>query len=155
MNDAVTADVIVRPAFDLADYDVHTNAERGMPMPLMHPRSLTPLVNADGTKVTITMLGRASDTYRDLQRVINEENVLRQSQGVRTTLDDVTAENTRMLLVCCKAWNLDRLDGRPFPYSEENARRLFTDPRFIWVRDAALMFMRNDGNFLPTASRGS
>jgi hypothetical protein len=138
------------PAFDLASFDTRTASERGVPMPLLHPRSAAPLTNADGSAVSITLLGRASDTYRDLFRTLQEERITRMSQGIRQTHDDSLNEDTRILVACTKGWNIEALDGAAFPYTAENSQRLWVDTRFLWVRDAAIGFIRNDGNFLPT-----
>lgn len=138
------------PKFDLADYETRTKSESGAPMPLLHPRTIAPLTNDDGSPTTITLLGRASDLYRDLFRQLQEERITRMAAGIRTTPEDQTIEDTRILVACTKTWNIDALDGQAFPFSRENAQKLWSDARFLWIRDAAIAFMRNDGNFLPT-----
>lgn len=136
--------------FDLATLDTRTRAEAGAPMTVRNPRTGAPVLNGDGQEVTITLLGRGSQTYEDVQRRMLERRVERQAQGVRISAEDTYAEDTAILAACTKGWTFEALDGQPFPCTPENVNRLWNDRRFPWLRDAAIAFLSQHGNFLST-----
>jgi hypothetical protein len=83
------------PKFDLSQFETRTKSEAGVPMPLLHPRNITPLLNDDGTPASITLLGRSSDTYRETFRMLQEERIARMAAGIRSTPEDQVQEATR------------------------------------------------------------
>jgi hypothetical protein len=135
--------------FDLASLDTRTRSEAGVPMTVVHPKTRGPVSRADGTVVTITLLGRCSDTYRDKQRELNERNAEMASRGIRQGRDEREQDDIELLVACTRAWTFDQLDGVDFPCTPENARRLWGDTRFLWLRDQSISHIQTDGNFLP------
>ncbi len=136
--------------FDFSTLDTNTLAETGVPMTVRHPKTGATLLREDGEAVTITLLGRGSATYEDVQRRIQERHVERQAAGMRLTPDDLKAADTDILIACTKGWNFERLDGTDFPASAANIAKFWTDRRFPWLREAAIGFISNHANFLPT-----
>lgn len=144
--------------FDLAQLDPTTRAEEGVEMRIIHPRTGQPVFADDGkTPATITLRGQRSETFRDALTRIQRRNAGLDNQGVVLGPDQLQTqrdqENTEFLVACTVAWNGLSLDGKPFEYSPENVRRLWTDRRFVIVREQALAFIMRDGNFLADTSR--
>jgi hypothetical protein len=135
--------------FDLASLDTRTRSEAGVPLTLVHPKTRGPVTRADGSVVTVTLLGRCSDTHRDKSRELAERTAEMASRGIRQSRDEREADDAELLVACTKGWTIDKMDGQDFPYSPENARRLWTDTRFLWLRDQAVNHVLTDGNFLP------
>jgi hypothetical protein len=53
--------------FDLACIDTLTRSQQCAPMEVINYRTGLPMRHADGTPVTVTLLGRASDVYREME----------------------------------------------------------------------------------------
>jgi hypothetical protein len=135
--------------FDISSLDTRTRSEAGVPMIVVHPKTRGPVARADGTTVFITLLGRCSDTYRDKQREIAERNAETAARGIRQSRDEREQDDVELLVSCTKSWTIDQMDGEGFPCTDANARRLWSDTRFLWLRDQAIAHIQTDGNFLP------
>lgn len=138
--------------FDISAFDTLTASQAGTPMPLLNLRTGAAYLRADGSPVTITLLGRASDVYRAQQRTLQERRADRNARGITLTPDDSAQEDGQLLAACTVAWTIDEMDGQQFPFSADNARLLWTDPRFIALRDRGVRWILDDGNFMPTSS---
>jgi hypothetical protein len=141
--------------FDLSCLDTHTASQAGTPMTLVNYRTLAPMVRPDGSLVTITMLGRASDVYRDTQRALQETRADRASRGIRPSVDETVAEDVQLLTACTVAWTIDQLDGKDFPCTPDNVRLMWNDQRFTALRDRAIRYIIDDGTFLPASPPAS
>jgi hypothetical protein len=58
-------------------------------------------------------------------------------------------------VLCTKAWTFKILDGKEFPCTQQNIRKLWNDVRFRSLRETAIGFILNDGNFLQDLSGSS
>jgi hypothetical protein len=135
--------------FDIASLDTRSRSEEGVPMTLVHPKTRGPVPRADGSTVNITLLGRCSDTYREKQRELAEKAAEKASRGIRRSREEIEQDDIELLVACTRDWSIDSMDGQPFPFSKDNARRLWGDTRFLWLRDQAVAHVQTDGNFLP------
>lgn len=142
-------------AFDAARLDTLTMSQVGTPMPVVSPRTGIAYLRDDGSPVTITLLGRASDVYRTQQRQLQERRADRNVRGIIATPDELAAEDAQVLAACTVTWTMDELDGRPFPFSADNARLFWSDPRFIAQRDRGIRYIVDDGNFMLPSSLAS
>lgn len=142
------------PEFDLADVAT-VRSDDGVPMTVVHPKSRQPITHDDGSLMTITLLGRSSEAFREILRQIqiNRAEIANRRQVL--TDDDVFLEDTQTLVACTADWSIRQLDGQPFPANPQNIRKLWGDTRFRWLRERALQFILEDGNFLPLASTNS
>jgi hypothetical protein len=136
-------------SFDIASFDTRTNSQAGVPMTLISIKNRAPIVQPAGTPVTITLFGRTSDVYRDMQRDLQEQNTDKLARGIRPNREERDQDDVELLVVCTKAWTIDQRDGQAFPFTPENARLLWSDLRFLWLRDQAVAFIQTDANFLP------
>lgn len=145
--------------FDFGDLAL-TRTEEGAPFLIRHPRTGLLIYNEKKQPLSITFLGQHSDRFRDIMRGIQlrraefRNNALTLNPGNPEPLPQATidAENTELLAGCTVNWTIETMFGEPFPFSPENAQRLYADRRFFWVRDPALSFIQSDGNFLAEGS---
>jgi hypothetical protein len=141
-------------AFDIAAADTYTAAVRGVEMPLLNPKTGEPFREAGadgrpGKPVTISVYGHPHPRVRDAMKVVTERQLRAHSFEVKRSDEEVEQDDIDVACAATFGWSFTALDGAPFPYSEENARRFYADPRFRSVRRQVLRFVNSDGNFLP------
>lgn len=144
-------------SFDLNSLDTLTASEAGAEMSILHPRTGLPILKpkADpndprpAQPYAIRLHGRNSTQYREAQRALNERRADMAARGIIRTADEFEQDDIDLLVACTKGWDLDQLDGQPFAFSHENARKLWSDRRFLSLRDRAVKFILDDANFLP------
>ncbi len=134
--------------FELARLDTAARSEAGVSMPVTDLRTGQPFTDEDGAAVQIVLRGRNSDAFRTAQRRIQERRTAILARGASLSREDIQRNDIELLEACTAGWTALTLDGQPFPYSAENARRLWADPRFEWLTAMAVAFIGNDGNFL-------
>lgn len=61
-------------------------------------------------------------------------------------------EETDYLVAATLDWNLIQ-GGQPIPCTAENARRIYTDPKRVWVRDQALAGVRKSELFIAASAK--
>lgn len=138
------------PDFDLASLDTHTRAQTGVAMPVVHPRDRLPVTLSDGTPFTITLCGRSSDVFRRATINVESAQAERAAHGRVSTPEESERDNVEILTACTRGWTTFPMDGQPFEFSVENARKLWGDRRFLWMREQAMRFVRDDANFLAS-----
>ncbi len=134
--------------FDIATLDTLTLSEEGVPMPVAHPKTRKALIGSNGTPITVTLLGKNSDTARAAMRRQADRASERASRGIVSSPEDRERNDAEFLAACTKAWTFDQMDGAPFPCTSQNAEKLWSDQRFRWLREQALAFILEDGNFI-------
>jgi hypothetical protein len=137
--------------YDLGSYGTVLD-EDGAVMAI-RPPGRQPLLNPDRTPMTVTLLGRTSDTFRTVLRSIQERRseILNRREAI--SQDHMYKEDTDTLLACTVAWTIQKFQGKqPFPLNRTNALMIWTDPHLLWLREAALNFVVQDANFLPVVS---
>jgi hypothetical protein len=129
-------------------------ANDGAEMFIRHPTSFELMRNADDSPASITIRGQTSRAFRDTVLAMNRKRAERRltDDEIRSQ-DHIYETDTELLVACTAGWNFDQLaPDEPLPYSEDNARKLWTDERFAFLRFQAVQFMLNNGNFLPAPS---
>lgn len=142
--------------FDMAEFDSVTRSEAGVAMPVLNPRNRRPLLNDDGSPISIILLGRQSQAFRETVKSMNARQALEVAERAASVVppppQDMQAvrdaENTELLIVCTRDWTFRRLDGHDFPCTPINIQKFWNDRRFAGIRDAALAFITQDVNFL-------
>ena len=122
-------------------------------MVIVSPIDGNPLRAADGTEAWIDLLaasgsiGRQHDRER-IDRLTRQQARVVTAEAAETDLNDKLAKLT-------KGWFLVGFDGEPIdvPCTRENARDLYQEPDFAWLRDQAIGFANNLGNFPPAVSK--
>jgi hypothetical protein len=126
--------------FDLSSLDTRTRAIAGVDMPILHPRTGAPMMREDKAPVTIKLLGPQSDVSRAIRREISQRRIDMEGRGITYTDDDFMRDRQDILVACTVDWTIEDLDGQPFPFSPENARKLWADNRWLWLSTAAFNF---------------
>jgi hypothetical protein len=127
-------------------------ADTGVAMPIIHPGSRQPMKNKDGSPMSIKLLSRWSDPFQECLRAIQLNRARFAERGETMGQDDLFDEDTATLLACTTEWTIKQLDGKEFPCSPQNIKRLWLDKRFRWLRERALNFILRDANFLAAGS---
>jgi len=133
------------PGFDLAQFDASA-ASSGSRMTIADP------VTGEDTDLWIQLQGKDSDEYRKAQRAIANRR-LRQSQRRRNrfelTAEEIEEEALDLLVAVTIGWSDTLyLDGKPLPFSADNARSLYT--RFAWLKEQVDRFVDDRANFMRT-----
>jgi len=133
-------------SFDLSS--IATVPDTAAAMEVLHPHTGKVLTRSDGTAIAIQLLSIDSDRVSRYQA--DERNrVLGSARPQIMTAEREDTDTVDLLVVATESWNFDALDGKPFPYSAVNARKLYGDRRFRSVRQQALNFIYQRGNFIP------
>lgn len=133
-------------AFDISKASNFEQASAGVPMEVLAP-SGEPLRDGDGNVVTITLRGRLSREAQAAQRENANRRLDLAKRGKDTTAETIEYEGTLLLAACTAAWSFTELDGQPFPFTPENARKFWADERFRGIREQANIFVANEQNF--------
>ncbi len=143
--------------FDASLLDFETPSNEGVFMPFLdgRQRPITRVVDGKTEKLGVWLRGQYSDAAN---RAIDEQN--RQAVDLarrnETPPHDQGEQNRTGILVACTVnWNLDSLDGHPFPCTPQNAQRFWSDSRFRRYRHQAWAFINNDANFSPPSADDS
>ena len=138
--------------FDIASLDTLTLSERGVPMTVVNPKTAMPVLDTAGKPVVIMLKGRAADAFETTQEAIRQARGDRAARGIISSTAEIKEEDVRLLCALTMGWTIEQIDGQDFPFSPENARRLWSDPRWPWLKERAIQFAQGDGNFLMTSS---
>lgn len=143
----------------LASLNIATTANRGAVMNVLHPNDRTPLKQADGSEITITLLGRDSDEFikadRAARKAIREALVRRTPYAPAD--EDRAADQT--LAACTVAWSgipagwlePGGTSEEPAPFSAENAAKLYGNPGVRWLREQVDEFIAARANFMKAS----
>lgn len=105
--------------FDLSTLDTGTRRkEDGVPVELKHPATGQPL------GITITVASYESERVKAVARAMGNKALLQQKRNPRKA-DTVEAIEERTFEIACAAivsWEGLELDGKPLPFTRENAR---------------------------------
>ena len=96
--------------------------------------------------VTITVVGTYSQTYRKAQNA-NRDKWLKQRRMDGDALEERSLETTAK---CIKAWTGFTSEGKPFPYTKENAIALLSGAP--WIREQVEEAMNDHAGFFPKPS---
>ena len=137
--------------FDLNSLDTSTKATEGAIMKIANPKNGNLLEDDDGKPYTVTLRGRHSIQALDVERRYNDarsQNATRLRGMPEITQEDIEEQNVYQLVACTVALYLPRVDGEVLECTPQNARKLWSDPRFRWLREQAFTFMQRDSNFV-------
>lgn len=128
---------------DLSQLDTSKGAEEGRELVIKHFQTGEPV------GITLRVHGADSAAYRDCMRRQQRQIADRMAKNrkLRLTVDEMEANGLELLAAVTIGWSPFDLDGKDFPWSEENAAALYR--RFPWIRDQVDEFVGDRANFLP------
>jgi len=103
---------------------------------LLHPITRQPLRNGDGREAYIDHYSADSEIARKHQRAVQRRRLAMRGR-LKITPEELEAEATEVLAALTVGWHLVGLKGDPIdtPFTTENARELYSDPRVAWLRE--------------------
>lgn len=142
---------VVDPTFDMGA--LGAKVDEAAPFYIKDVRNGEKVKNAAGEYVFISMRSVASEQMIQWER---EHARARRSRIIATGNEDKEAEDERegleRLVHATVGWNITHMDGAPFPFSVENARKFWTDRRFSAYRGQATMFISSAVSFMKPLS---
>lgn len=138
-----------------AALDTVTSATCGVPMRIVGPTG-APVRAADGTYVSVFLMGTDSDAYRRRANEAVLERMERAKSGRQVEMSDLEeAEEKALSLVvdCTVGWDgVYDTEGALVPFTRENVRSFYK--AFPAAREQADRFIADRANFLPASSKG-
>jgi hypothetical protein len=140
--------------FDLASIDTKKLSESGAPLAIKKLDG-SPLLDRNGSPVTILLLGPDSAKYRALTRENVRRRLERRATGAapitEAEIDEVERDTLEILAVCTVGWKgVYTPEGDEIACSADNARALYEN--YPVVREQVDAFVGNRANFIPASS---
>jgi hypothetical protein len=133
---------------DLAAFDTTAACDRGFELELVNPITKEPLGSF------ITVVGKDSTAFTEHTRRVSNATLRRQFErqrkgkdGEPVTIEKIEAEAIDLLVACTTGWRNISYNKEPLPFSEENARKLYTEQK--WVRAQVDEAIGDLENFIP------
>ena len=127
---------------DLKQFDVAATAEKGVYLVLEHP------VTGEELDAKIKLIGRDSSRFRNKMRDIAQKAAAAGKKRKTVDLEKADREGAELLAACTLGWVGIEEEGKPVPFSEAEAVRLYTDYR--WIREQVDAFIADRANFFPS-----
>lgn len=129
------------------------NVSTPVRMTIISPVSRTPLTDEAGNVAYLELLSDDSEKGQQLDRDVAKGILERRRRSSESDIAKFDADKVIALLT---GWYLVGLDGKPiegYPFNAENARRMMYADKMKWLRDQALAFVVDAGNFMPSSSQ--
>ena len=129
-------------------------SETGSVMVVKDPNTNEPILNDDGSEVTITLAGMDSARWRKAQDMVGDKRL--KSANPKTgssykSMADVRDDQSTLLAHATIAWSGIELDGAVLECTVENAKKLYSRPNLVWLSEQVDKFIFDRANF-STAS---
>ncbi|MDP2322573.1 MAG: hypothetical protein Q8N51_00905 [Gammaproteobacteria bacterium] len=115
---------------------------------LLHPSTLIPLVAEDGTPVVIRIVGIDSPQYAEAMDKLTERRRVRTQAGREMTPQEAREEDALTLAACTVGWQGLAFGEAEYTYNAENAKRLYLNPEFNWLKEQVNRFAAARRNFI-------
>lgn len=114
---------------------------------LFHPTENVALSNDDGTPMTVTVCGKYSRKYREIQQNQQNARLKRAERGGKMKLSaaEIVADRLDLVVGCVESWHI-QLDGEYPDCSPALVRSVFE--RFPWMREQIEVEMEDSQAFL-------
>jgi len=114
---------------------------------LYHPVDNVPIKNDDDTEMTVTIHGKYSAKYREIQQSQQNARLKRAERGgkMKLTAAELLADRLDLTVGCVDSWTI-QLNGTTPDCTPEAIRTIFT--RFPWMREQIEAEMEDTQAFL-------
>lgn len=118
-------------------------------MILVHPVTRQPIRDAEGTEAWIDVHSSDSPVARSHTKEMQRRRLNMGQRAPKMTPEELEANAVDLLAALTAGWNLLSMDGAALdvPFSEANARELYSAPTLQWVRDQVDDFAADRANF--------
>lgn len=108
--------------------------------------------NGDIKLVPITIDLVRSDSKEATEHAHQRQNQRLRSIGrkgkMKITANEIADDLLSLLVFCTRGWNGVVVDGQQLACNAGNSRKLYSDPRFTWIRSQVDDFIGDEANFL-------
>lgn len=112
----------------------------------------TPLLNSDGSPMTISLLGEDSDVAVAHRNATTNRRIQQSQRGAAVvTAEALNGEDAAYHAKLTVGWNLSLGDERS-DFSQDAARKLYLERKTSFVFDQVKAFVRDRKNFLRASS---
>ncbi len=137
---------------DLKKIDTKAAANSGRKMYLRGPDGMPVKIDEAGpagkeNQAYITLLGVDSDAF--IARKNSTGNRRLKAKKTDLTIESLDADRAALLATCTLNWKGIELDGAPVTCDFENAKKLYSE--FKWIYEQVDEFVGDRENFLPTS----
>lgn len=115
---------------------------------LKHPVTGDVLKDENGNVASITILGKSSKEYRDLNTVQNNKRFNQGVKAKRVEFDQETIQKDYAELLAAVTVGADNLEYGGQKNSDIDFLKLYTDPTLVWIKDQVSAELENVANFL-------
>ncbi len=129
---------------DLSDFETSKIADQGSVMPVRNPKDGSPLVNPDGSPMTVTVYG--TDGQRFQQARMRKINMRLKMRKTKVTGEELDSEALDVLIAATAAWHVT-FDGKLAEFTPDNVRVAYV--KFPWLRRQVDEWMADEANFTP------
>src|SRR5690349_531358 len=118
-------------SMDLSLLDTRKGAEQGFELTLTHPQTGADLPGR------IRLLGQDSAAWQDKLRELVQRRVARLARNKKNvaSMEELDADTIEQLAAVTQGWSGIAFGGADYPFSAENARKLYSD--YPWIREQA------------------
>jgi hypothetical protein len=138
--------------FDVAMLDTAARSEEGVNFVVRNPTTGAQISDKEGKPVTIRLMGSNSEKYRGVQRAIQANVARLAGRDIKQTEEERRGDMEKLMCAVTVGWSFTELDGKPFPFTSENAKTLWGDKRWTWLLQMAFVFVNSEGNFLALSA---
>lgn len=131
----------------LADLKLSELADKGAKMIVTHPTTEEPLLDDNGEKMWIRLVGQDSKQFRQASaRIANREIKKRKSSR---TVEKSEQNAIELLVACTLDWHLQVDEDSPTDFSSDAAEIVYDEHN--WLREQVDFFVGDRANFLENA----
>lgn len=119
---------------------------------LLHPSTNAPIRDKNDVEAHILLLGIDSAEGQKQRREATTRALQRRNKAL--TADELEAQAVDQLVALTKGWHLVSPDGEviDFPFTPANARQLYGNRKFAWIREQADQFVVDRAGFFGKPS---
>lgn len=114
---------------------------------------LIELPNGDPSDIVIRIVGKDSDQYKKFTRSSMNKRMQQQLKRGAKRLDaeDLERDEISLLATCTTGWDNIVLDKEPYEFSEQNAKKLYSE--WGWIKDQVKEAMESYDDFLSKSNK--
>lgn len=142
--------------FDLAVIETRKHAEEGAFFPILNPKTKEPLIDDGGNELKIKISGADASRIKSAveEREARRRAAIAEKPDAMAEYNHWKAREQDMiddLVLLTEGWtdNIE-LDGKPFPFSKDNARELYQ--KFPEIAEQMTARATNRLNFMQTSA---
>ncbi len=142
-------------AFELSTRDGKAAAERGLVVAWEDPETKEQIVDENGKIVSFTLLGGDAGKVRAKSKKNLNKHIaaIRKGRDSDAPAEEIEQDEIGKLSVATIAWSDNwTFDGETLACNEHNARKVYSDPRFLWLTEQMTRVLADRARFFAKSS---